>query len=149
MSRLLVIFIALLLTGCYYSQEEYDQAIEDAYYEGYDDGYSAGYIDSDVLNGDYDWDSDSEDDIYDSGYYDGYSYAFSQFEAIFEEIFYEAEGYAREKTGWSVYEAWNNILMYWDDPSSLSKSDYEDSVETLVYFSEYLDEYDFDPYKYK
>ena len=140
MRRLLIVFLALLLTGCYYSQEEYDQAIEDAYYEGYDEGYFAGYIDSDVLNGDYD---------YDSGYHDGYSYAFSQFEAIFEDIFFDAEGYAREKTGWSVYEAWNNILMYWDDPSSLSKSDYEDSIETLVYFAMYLDEYDFDPYKYK
>lgn len=138
MRRLLIIFVALFLTGCCYSQEEFDKAIEDAYYEGYDDGYSDGYIDS-----------SSEDDIYNSGYSDGYSYAFSQFTSIYEEVLCEAEDYAREKTGWSVYEAWNNMLMYWDDPSSISKTEYEDSIETLVYFGMYLDEYDFDPYKYK
>ena len=103
---------------------------EDGYNEGYNDGYSdaefeVGYLaEEDFLDG------------YDIGFDEGYAEAYS--------IIDDATSYARKQTGWSVYEAWNNIAIYNEglDPYGYplpTEEEYLQSIETLVLFCEYLE----------
>lgn len=117
---------------------------KNGYYDrGYQEGYDAGYID-----GSTDTRLKMEDDSNigyaygnSEGYWEGYNDAKSEYT---QEIIEEAEDYARDQTGWSVYEAWNSICIYHAgvDPNGLSlptEEEYRQCVETLVYFCEYLD----------
>jgi hypothetical protein len=108
----------------------------------YDDGYEVGYVD-----GYSDAEAEMQYNIkgeftkgYDSGWDDGNEEVYNAIE--------DAKEYARSQTGWSVYEAWNNIRIYNDgvDPFGHdlpTEEEYQQSVETLVLFCEYLDSVDF------
>ena len=104
------------------------------YEDGYEDGYVDGYLDAEF---EMEYLADEEfHEGYDIGYDDGH-----------DDVYYvieEAEDYARNQTGWSVYEAWNNISIYNDgvDPYGYTlptEEEYLQSIETLVIFCEYLD----------
>jgi hypothetical protein len=117
------------------------------YEDGYSNGYFAGYSDAEAemqylleeefLAG-YDIgcaESDDYDDGYDDGYNDGHNEVYGAIA--------DATDYARAQTGWSVYEAWNNISIYNDgiDPYGYplpTEEEYLQSIETLVIFCEYL-----------
>ena len=112
---------------------------KNGYYDrGYQEGYDAGYIE-----GSADTRLKMEDNSiigYDNGHSDGYREGYNDAKSKFIE---EAEDYARDKTGWSVYEAWNSICIYHDgiDPNGFdipTEEEYRQCVETLVYFYEYL-----------
>lgn len=108
--------------------------------DDYEIGYDAGYSDAR---------SKYEDDYsrgYDDGYSEGYCMGSSDLfhECELTDTVYKAYEYARDNTSWSVYEAWNNILIYHDgyDPYGYdlpTEAEYLQSIETLVYFCEYLD----------
>ena len=112
-------------------------------YEGhYDDGYGDGYIDG-YSDAEFDMQYVLEEellDYYDAGYYDGYDDGYDEVYNAVEE----ATAYARSQTGWSVYEAWNNISIYNDGVNPYghdlpTEEEYRQSIETLVIFCEYLD----------
>lgn len=107
--------------------------------------------------------SETYQDGYEAGYTDGYAEAHQKCEYLCEEEFFEgyemgyddggddvrvaiddALDYAREQTGWSVYEAWSNISIYNDGVHPYgyaipTEEEYRQSIETLVIFCKYLD----------
>ena len=103
---------------------------ESGYEDGYDDGYEAG-----------------SERGYDTGYDDGYSEGYDDSKTEFAlNVIEKAESYARDKADYSVYEAWNNIMIYRDRPDGYdipSEEEYRQCVDTLVYFCEYLDNSEF------
>ena len=125
----IVFFIALCsLSAC--SKGTY----EDGYEDGYNDGYSDAEFEMECLF------EEEFLDGYDIGYDDGYDEGCEEVHSAIDE----AEHYARSKTGLSVYEAWNNISIYHDgvDPCGHplpTKKEYLLSIETLVLFTEHLD----------
>lgn len=126
---LTVSVLALCILSCSY---------RGTYDDGYEDGYVDGYSDAES-----EMQYNIEDEFskgYDRGCDDAYGETYNAIE--------EAEEYARSQTGWSVYEAWNNIRIFNDgvDPFGYdlpTKEEYKQSVETLVLFCEYLDSVDF------
>lgn len=120
---LAVVVLITMLTSCGYTQSDLEDARKDGYSDGYVNGYETGY---------------------DDGFEIGYDFCYEEYN---DEMKYElecAQSLAREETGWSVYEAWNNILIYNDgiDPYGNdlpTDEEYRQSIETLVVFCEYLD----------
>lgn len=114
---------------------------EGTYADGYDDGFEDGYSEGR-------WDAllEHEDD-YIRGYEEGYDEGYDDSKIEFAlNLIEEAESYARNKTGYSVYEAWNDILIYQDRPEGFevpTEEEYIQCVETLVYFCAYLDDANF------
>lgn len=103
---------------------------EGTYSGGYEDGYNdaefeIGYLmEEEFLKG------------YEAGYDDGY-------DEVYDAIS-KATDYAREQTGWSVYEAWCNISIYQEGVHPYgyelpTEEEYLQSIETLVLFCEHLD----------
>ena len=99
---------------------------EDGYTDGYSDGYSDAKVEMEYLMEEecLEW--------YDMGY-----------DEVYDAI-EDASYYARKQTGWSVYEAWNNIRIYQEGVHPYgyelpTRAEYHQSVETLVLFCEYLD----------
>ena len=107
------------------------------YDDGFEDGYSEGRLDA-VL--------EFQDD-YARGYEDGYSEGYDDSKIEFAlNLIEEAEDYAKDRTGYTLYEAWNDILIYNDRPDGFdipTEKEYRLCVETLVYFCAYLDDADF------
>lgn len=119
-----LIIITVILCACG-SNGYYDRGYED----GYDDGHS-----------DASWEHD--DDLsrgYEFGYEDGYRSGYKDGQADYTNELYNASDYVRDITGWSVYEAWNSLGLYSEDPSCLTKAEYQECVQTLILFCEYLD----------
>jgi hypothetical protein len=131
--------IPVVAAGCFWDYSS------DSYSAGYDEGYSYGQ-------------EEAYREGYDAGYYDGYEEGrHTGLDIGYEEGLEDSEkaddlaseieaayDYAREQTGWSVYEAWNNIGLYHDvyDSNGHPLPTYEEymqSIETLVYFCEYMD----------
>ena len=121
--------LALCILSCSY---------RGTYDDGYEDGYVDGYSDAES-----EMQYNIEDEFskgYDRGCDDGYGEVYDAIE--------EAKEYARSQTGWSVYEAWNNIGIYNDGVHPFgydlpTEEEYQQSIETLVLFCEYLDSVDF------
>ena len=104
--------------------------------EGYEMGYEAGLAAAEEIYVDCDHDY-IDDDSYNRGYADGVA----DVKYDVEEAYY----YTFKNTEWSVYEAWNNIMIYHDgfDPYGHplpTEEEYRQSIETLVYFCMYMDE---------
>lgn len=135
----LILIASVFLISCS-SNGYYDQGYEDGYAEGLFDGRLEAELEF------YDNRSEAQYEAgYDEGFFDGKYYGY---EETLNEI-YRASEYASSKTGWSIYEAYNNIMIYHDgvDPDGFplpTKKEYIECVETLVYFSEYLDNMDFE-----
>lgn len=128
MKRISVI-IAILIALCSLSACN-SKTYEDGYNDGYNDGYSYAEYEMRYLA------EEKFSDGYEIGCDEGYDDVYG---AILD-----AMDYAREQTGWSVYEAWNNIGIYNDgvDPFGYAlptEEEYQQSIETLVLFCEYLD----------
>ena len=128
MKKLAAIIAILILVFCSLSACG-EGTYEDGYAEGYTDGYSDAKVDMEYRIEDY-------LDDYDNGYDNGYDEVYNVIE--------HAKEYARKQTGWSVYEAWNNIRIYQEgvDPYGNelpTRAEYHQSIETLVLFCEYLD----------
>ena len=111
---------------------------EDGYADGYSDAESVMQylIEEEFLDGCDIGYSDGYDAGYDDGYDDGYN-------RVYDAIM-DATDYARKQTGWSVYEAWNNISIYNDGVHPYgyalpTEEEYLQSVETIVIFCEYLE----------
>lgn len=145
-AALLILITAVFLMSCG-SNGYYDQGYEDGYTAGYEEGLSAGRMQSESHRySDYsDQYEDGYESGYDNGFFEGKHYGH---EETMNRIYYASE-YARSKTGWPIYEAYNNIMIYHDgvDPDGFplpTKKEYIECVETLVYFSEYLDNLDFE-----
>lgn len=125
----IIVFTGCLLLSCD-SEMTYD--------DGFDAGYDQGYWDASIeFDGDY-------SRGYEDGYSEGYWIGSSDHGYNSHEILEAAYDYAREKTGWSVYEAWNSILIYHagTDPDGFAiptKEEYLQCVNTLVLFCEYLE----------
>lgn len=123
-----IVIIAVLIALCSLSACDIE-----TYDDGYEDGYSDGYSDAE-FEMEYLMEEEFLDG-YDIGYDDGYGEVFNAIE--------DAADYARDQTGWSVYEAWSNISLYqegvhpygYDIPT---EEEYLQSIETLVLFCEYL-----------
>ncbi len=121
----ILIFVLYPLSAC--DERTYDK--------GFEDGYAEGYFDSQ---------SEHQDDYsrgYDDGFTEGFWMGVDDHKSIIIE---EAAEYARTKTGWSVYEAWNSIGIYHEgvDPDGFelpTEEEYRECVETLVLFCEYLE----------
>ena len=127
---LILIFVAALLISCG-NNGYYDQGYEDGYAEGLSDGRL-----------------EAELELYDKRFEAGYDIGYDDGCGEARLVIEAADDYARKQTGWSVYEAYNNIMIYHDgvDPDGFplpTKEEYIECVETLVYFSEYLDNLDF------
>jgi hypothetical protein len=142
-AALLILITAVFLMSCG-SNGYYDQGYEDGYKNGLEDGYLEGYLQSESEGHGAQYESGYESG-YDDGFFEGKHYGH---EETMNRIYYASE-YARSKTGWSIYEAYNNIMIYHDgvDPDGFplpTKKEYIECVETLVYFSEYLDNLDFE-----
>lgn len=137
-SILVLLSFAICLLSCNY---------KGAYEDGYADGYSDGYLDTEsemqyLMEEEF---LDGYDIGYDDGFIEGYDYAKTDFALRAIE---DAEEYARNQTGWSVYEAWNNISIYQDGVHPYgyelpTEEEYNQSIDTLVYFCQYLDSVDF------
>ena len=131
---LFLLFVAVSLISCG-SNGYYDQGYEDGYAEGLYDGHLEKELEL------YDDRFESGYDIgHEEGYYTGYDDGYEEARLVIEI----AGDHARDQTGWSVYEAWNNIGIYHDgvDPDGYelpTEEEYRQSVETLVIFCEYLD----------
>lgn len=135
MRRLMLLVICIfLLSGCGYTQKYLDNAVNEAYEQGYIDGSK----DSEVLLED-----DAAEELYSYGYEDGYRDCSQSIPGILQDFYDEAEYYAASESDWSVYEAWNNVQMYLDNPELIPEEDFLSSTKTLAIFSQYLDEYDF------
>ena len=133
-SILLFLLSVLFLTSC---------SSEKDFQNGYDSGYADGILDAHLEDEEY------SKKIYREGHSDGYWEGYEDSKIEFaQRIIEEAEDYARERTGWSVYEAWNSISVYHDGFDSYgfdlpTDEEYRECVETLVLFCEYLDGVDF------
>lgn len=129
MKKFIAILASALLLMCLLSC-----SYRGTYDDGYEDGYDEGYFDAMIKFEDY----------YDRGYGNGYNEGSDDREYDIRNSLEAAEDYARDQTGWSVYEAWNSIMIYHDgyDPDGFplpTKEEYRQCVETLVLFCEYLD----------
>ena len=138
---IILIFVCLVLFSAAW-------LIGQSYREKYKEGYEAGRASVLETCGDrYDW--EAYEDGVDSGYDIGYSDGLEDSEKA-DDLAYDIEkayDLAAEKTGMSVYEAWNNILLYHDgyDPLGYPLPTYEEytqSIETLVCFCDYMDRID-------
>ena len=128
MKKLTAIIAILILVLCSLSA-----CGKETYEDGYADGYADGHFDAEV-----EMEYLMEDflDDYDNGYDDGYEEVYNAIE--------DASYYARRQTGWTVYEAWNNIRIYQEGVHPFgyelpTRAEYHQSVETLVLFCEHLD----------
>lgn len=142
-AALLILITAVFLMSCG-SNGYYDQGYEDGYKNGLEDGYLEGYLQSE---------SESHGAQYEDGYEAGYDDGFDEGEEYGQdELLNEiraAYEHASSKTGWYVYESWNDIMIYHDgvDPDGFelpTEEEYRRSVETLVHFCAYLDSKGFD-----
>ena len=135
-STLVIISMLLcLFSSC--SMESYDDGYKDGYNDGYDTGWEKGFDEGsdfafyDVTNSD-------------GSYEDGYKSGYDEGQSEVRSVVYKAGEYARKQTGWSVYEAWNTISIYNSgvDPDGYdlpTEEEYLQCIETLVIFSEYLE----------
>lgn len=131
----LVLFAGACLLGMSYRAK---------YKEGYEAGRASVLETYDVR---YDW--DAYEDVFDSGYDIGYSDGMEDSEKA-DDLAYDIEtayDLAREKTGMSVYEAWNNVLLYYGSPNPYeidipTDAEFRKSVETLAAFCDYMDRID-------
>ena len=108
------------------AESEVQCLMEEEFLDGYDIGYEDGHREG----------RNDSSESYDTGYEAGYS-------EVYDAIM-DATDYARTQTGWSVYEAWNNISIYNDGVHPYghalpTESEYLQCIETLVIFCEYLD----------
>lgn len=100
-------------------KEKKETYFEDGYNKGYNDGYDAGY---------------------DEGSFYGYEDGRNEIEWAEEEAIF----YAKENGGWHPEEAWMIIEAYrnkepfYSDGSIPSEQDYNDAVNSLIYFFEYF-----------
>lgn len=110
----------------------------------YEEGYEAGRASVlETYDDRYDW--DAYEDGVDSGYDIGYSDGLDDSEKA-DDLAYDIEtayDLAREKTGMSVYEAWNNVLLYYGshNPYEIdmpTDAEFRKSVETLAAFCDYM-----------
>lgn len=111
---------------------------DDGYEDGYNDGYSDAEFEMEYLMEEefFDGYDIGFDDGYDIGFDDGYGEVYNAIE--------DASDYAREQTGWSVYEAWSNISIYKEGVHPYgyglpTEEEYLQSIETLVLFCKHLD----------
>ena len=120
-----IVSYILLLLAVVLLSKSYGNAKSESYERGYKAGMAA---------------ADSSYDDYEHGYADAMA-----------DVEYEIENayqYASDNSQWSVYEAWNNILIYNDgvDPHGHplpTDEEYRQSIETLVYFCMYMDDLGF------
>lgn len=100
----------------------------------YEDGYADGYADAEYEIG----------YLTEEKFFDGYEIGYDEgYDEVYDAIL-DATDYARERTGWSVYEAWSNISIYQDGVHPYgyelpTEEEYLQSIETLVIFCEHLD----------
>lgn len=110
----------------------------------YEEGYEAGResvletVDEDAFSRGYEYG-------YEEGYLDGSSDFRHECDLSYE--IEKAYDHARDNSEWSVYEAWNNILLYYgaSNPYGFdipTEEEFRQSVETLVEFCMYMDEID-------
>ena len=134
LALLCLLLVAVSLISCG-SNGYYDQGYEDGYAEGLADGRVEAELEL------YDNRFEAGYDIgYDDGYYEGHDDGYDEARLIIDM----ASEHAREQTGWSVYEARNNIAIYHDgvDPHGHelpTEEEYRQSVETLVLFCEFIE----------
>ena len=107
----------------------------ETYDAGYEDGWNSGW---------YACYDEYYDRSYEEGYEDGTQYWIddpTDAGVYFEEL---AAHYAREKSGWVPEEAWMLINAYrngteWNpDGSPPSKKDYDNAVNSLIYFFDFF-----------
>lgn len=135
----LLIFLILLLVAVSLISCGGNGYYEQGYEDGYAEGFAAGHLEAELELYDKRFEA-GHDVAYDDGYYEGHDDGYDEARLIIDM----ASEHAREQTGWSVYEAWNNIAIYHDgvDPHGHelpTEEEYRQSVETLVLFCEYLD----------
>lgn len=138
----LCLMIPVVAAGCFWDyssdsysagyDEGYSYGQEEAYREGYDAGYYEGHEDGWIAGLDIGY----EEGLEDSEKADDLAYDI--------ETAYDL---AREKTGMSVYEAWNNVLLYYGSPNPYeidipTDAEFRKSVETLAAFCDYMDRID-------
>ena len=133
MKKLIAVLVSLAFVVCLVSCGNIG-----TYDDGFEDGYDEGYLDAKL---------EFEDD-YSHGYKDGCNESYcidsDAHEYNVQVVIEAAEDYAREHTGWSVYEAWNSIGIYHDgvDPDGFdlpTEEEYRQCVDTLVLYCEYLE----------
>ena len=122
-----ILLFSLLLSGCFYSQED----LENAYKNGYETGYSDG-IDE--------W----ENFFVEEGRYEGFHIGSEETLDKVKEELENAKSFAVEGTNHDFYSAWNDILCYQDDPQYLTQAEYDQLVNILVRYASYMDEVYFD-----
>lgn len=140
-ASIILIFVCLVLFSAAW-------LIGRSYREKYKEGYEAGRASVLETCGDrYDW--EAYEDGVDSGYDIGYSDGLEDSEKA-NDLAYDIEkayDLAAEKTGMSVYEAWNNVLLYYGSPNPYeidmpTDAEFRKSVETLATFCDYMDRID-------
>ena len=124
------ILVALFLAVCLLTSCGYNNTYENGYADGYNDGYSDA-----ELNAQY-----TLDEAFSNGFDTGYDEGYDEVRDAIDK----AADYAREQTGWSVYEAYCNISIYNDGvhPNGYAlptEEEYLESIDTLVYFCEHLE----------
>ena len=133
MKKILVMLMLLLVVASLVScgtVEDYDDGFQNGYEMGYDEA-SLKYEDK------Y---SDGYNEGYNEGYDDGCEDTQEDLETRFWAAMEDAKYMARSKTGWTVYEAWNSLGLYEEDPSCLTKKEYQECVRTLVLFCSQLEQ---------
>lgn len=137
---LIAVFFTLLLCASACSgQPDYNDGWNDGWSDGYAAGVEAAEFDHMLHEGEeY---GKGYDDGYSAGYWDGSSD--HHVESTLPAEIESAYDRACDKTGLSVYEAWNNILVYNDGGEyngiTVSYQEYLQSVETLVWFCSFMD----------
>lgn len=106
---------------------------EDGYEEGYADGYGEGFY-------------EGRSEGYDEGYDHGYDYA--QYDISIDDILAEAEheasryasrhGNWHPEEAWEIIEAYRNYQPFYQDGSMPTHQDYQDAINSLIYFYEYF-----------
>lgn len=128
MKKYLIVVVSVLLLLSFSACSEppdYDDGWDDGYDAGYDAGFFKGYdtAEDEIGGSDDDWE---------------YGRDYEDSSTSIWEIEEAASWYAQKKTGLSAYEAAQEVGMYLDGDSSVSKADYDNAVETLLYFYEYI-----------
>ena len=145
MNRLFFLLMSILLSSCIFTSCNSTKAYNTGFTDDYSVSYSKACIEpTHVAKDYYDGYDRGYTEGFDDGYNEGYDEGFHDGRDEVSDVIVEATDYARDKTGWSVYEAWCNIAIYNDGIHPYgyelpTEEEYHQSIETLVVFCEYLD----------
>lgn len=134
MKKYLIVVVSVLLLLSFSACSEppdYDDGWNDGYDAGYDAGFFKGYdtAEDEIGGSDDDWE---------------YGRDYEDSSTSIWEIEEAASWYASEKTGWSVYEASENVSLYLDGEKTITEEEYKQSVLTLKYFYEYFEQHEYE-----